>query len=173
MSSQLLLNNTQIHLMLQRLSREVLENYLNEEIFLIGIQPRGILLSEKIYTILQSISKNKVYHGSIDDTFHRDDFRRGKIVTANTTNISFEIEDKKIILVDDVLYTGRTVRAAMGALLMYGRPKKIELLTLIDRRFKRELPIQPDYVGQSVDTIENIQVKVDWNNKNNKVVFVN
>jgi pyrimidine operon attenuation protein/uracil phosphoribosyltransferase len=172
----LLFNQYQIDLIVNRLSRQVLEAKQVEEIILIGVQPRGVFLANRIHQIIENLTNTKIKYGTIDDTFHRDDFRRGKLVKANETNIPFEIENKNIILIDDVLYTGRTIRAALDALLMYGRPKKIELLVLIDRRFNRELPIQPDYVGEAIDTIENTKVIVEWKseeNKEDKVLFVN
>jgi pyrimidine operon attenuation protein/uracil phosphoribosyltransferase len=172
----LLFNQEQINLIINRLSRQILESNPTENIILIGVQPRGVSLAEKIHQQLEALTKVKIEYGTIDDTFHRDDFRRGKIVKANTTNINFEIEGKKIILIDDVLYTGRTIRAALDALLMFGRPKKIELLVLIDRRFNRELPIQPDFVGEAIDTIEKTKVVVEWKNEEHtedKVIFIN
>ena len=104
-----------------------------------------------------------------------DDFRRGKSLNAKITEIDFHIEEKEVLLVDDVLYTGRTIRAAMDALLSFGRPKKVELLVLIDRRFNRELPIQPDFTGRVVDTIEKVDVEVRWatnEKESNEVLFV-
>lgn len=96
-------------------------------------------------------------------------------MNAKVIEIDFHIEGKEVLLIDDVLYTGRTIRAAMDALLSFGRPTKIELLVLIDRRFNRELPIQPDFVGSVVDTIESVDVEVHWAGEeqiNNEVIFV-
>ena len=99
----------------------------------------------------------------MDITFYRDDFRRGdKPLEANKTNINFLIEDKKVVFIDDVLFTGRSIRAALTAIQSFGRPLEIELLTLIDRRFSRHLPIQPNYRGRQVDAINNEKVKVMW-----------
>src|SRR5690606_9051308 len=101
--------------------------------------------------------------GHLDITFFRDDFRRSeKPLEANTTDIHFLVEDKNIVFIDDVLYTGRSIRAALTAIQSFGRPKEIELLTLIDRRFSRHLPIQPDYRGRQVDSINEEKVKVLW-----------
>jgi len=101
--------------------------------------------------------------GQLDITFYRDDFRRGeKILEANTTEIDFIVENKKVVFVDDVLYTGRSIRAALTAIQSFGRPTEIELLTLIDRRFSRHLPIQPNYRGRQVDAINEEKVKVNW-----------
>ena len=99
----------------------------------------------------------------MDITFYRDDFRRGdKIREANKTKIDFLVENKKVVFIDDVLYTGRSIRAALTAIQSFGRPEEIELLTLIDRRFSRHLPIQPNYRGRQVDAINGEKVKVMW-----------
>ena len=101
--------------------------------------------------------------GNLDITFFRDDFRRReKPLIPSITNIDFSLENKKVILVDDVLYTGRTIRAGLDALLTFGRPSKVELLVLIDRRFRRDLPIQADYVGKMVDSLISERVSVEW-----------
>jgi pyrimidine operon attenuation protein / uracil phosphoribosyltransferase len=101
--------------------------------------------------------------GHLDITFFRDDFRRSeKPLEANTTEIDVEVENKKIVFIDDVLYTGRSIRAALTAIQSFGRPSEIELLILIDRRFSRHLPIQPDYRGRQVDAINEEKVKVNW-----------
>jgi pyrimidine operon attenuation protein / uracil phosphoribosyltransferase len=99
----------------------------------------------------------------MDITFYRDDFRRReKPLQASNTKINFPIEKKKIVLIDDVLFTGRTIRAALDALLDFGRPEHVELLVLIDRRFTRDLPIQANYIGKTIDSIESEHVKVEW-----------
>ena len=105
----------------------------------------------------------KIALGYLDITFFRDDFRRtDKPLEANKTQIDFLVENKKVIFIDDVLYTGRSIRAALTAVQSFGRPSGIELLVLIDRRFSRDLPIQPDYRGRQVDAINNEKVKVSW-----------
>ena len=136
---------------------------------------RGVLLAEKIHQKIFDLTGQSIPFGKIDTTFHRDDFRRGKSLNAKVTEIDFHIEEKNVLLIDDVLYTGRTIRAAMDALLSFGRPLKVELLVLIDRRFNRELPIQPDFVGNIVDTIEKVDVEVRWAanaTEKNEVVFI-
>jgi pyrimidine operon attenuation protein/uracil phosphoribosyltransferase len=143
---------------------------------IIGIQPRGVYLAARMHKILsQILSRNKVPYGELDVTFYRDDFRshEGPLVPSST-NIDFIIENKKVILIDDVLYTGRTIRAALDALLAFGRPAKVELLCLIDRRYSRDLPIEANYVGKSVDTITSEKVKVEWQEEGaeNKVWLV-
>ena len=175
MSDTVLLNGNQIQLTIERLSREVIESINFKNTVIIGVQPRGVLLAEKIHQKIVSLTGIDIPLGKIDTTFHRDDFRRGKSLNAKVTEIDFHIEEKEVLLIDDVLYTGRTIRAAMDALLSFGRPVRIELLVLIDRRFNRELPIQPDFVGAVVDTIEAVDVEVRWATKDqesNEVVFV-
>lgn len=175
MSDTLLLNSTQIQLTTERLSREIIESLPLENTVIIGVQPRGVFLADKIHAKIKALMGIDLPLGKIDTTFHRDDFRRGKTLNAKVTEIDFPIENKVVLLIDDVLYTGRTIRAAMDALLSLGRPSKIELLVLIDRRFNRELPIQPDFVGQMVDTIEAVDVEVRWaadGQPQNEVVFV-
>lgn len=130
---------------------------------IIGIQPRGVFLSDRIVDeIKKLLPEEKVTYGKLDITFYRDDFR-DELHVPNHTDIVFNIENKHVILIDDVLYTGRTIRAALDAILDFGRPSKVELCVLIDRRFNREVPIQPDYVGKAIDTIISQKVKVYWN----------
>lgn len=175
MSDTILLNGNQIQLTIERLSREVIESINFHNTVIIGVQPRGVLLAEKIHQKILQLTGHDIPFGKIDTTFHRDDFRRGKSLNAKVTEIDFHIEEKNVLLIDDVLYTGRTIRAAMDALMSFGRPLKIELLVLIDRRFNRELPIQPDFVGNVVDTIEKVDVEVRWaanEQEENRVVFV-
>lgn len=131
---------------------------------LIGLQPRGVLLARRLRAELRSIlGKDLLVYGELDITFHRDDFRtRGSLPTPNSTDIAFDLDGRRVVLVDDVLYTGRTIRAGLDALLAFGRPASVSLLVLIDRRFSRELPIQPDYVGKWVDSIGDQRVTVTW-----------
>ncbi len=160
---QTLLTSQQLQLTLNRLAHQLIENLddLNNVVF-IGLQPRGIHVSKKIVEIIKELSpKQKIQYGILDITFYRDDVR-DELHIANNTDIPFSIEDKKVILIDDVLYTGRTIRAALDALQDFGRPGKIELCVLVDRRFNRELPIQPDYCGKAIDSIISQKVKVNW-----------
>jgi pyrimidine operon attenuation protein / uracil phosphoribosyltransferase len=130
---------------------------------LIGIQPRGAQLAIRLKEILDSEHNIKnISLGFLDITFFRDDFRRGETLEANKTEINFLVDDKKVIFIDDVLYTGRSIRSALTAIQSFGRPSEIELLVLIDRRFSRHLPIQPDYRGRQVDVINNEKVLVNW-----------
>jgi len=166
MSQKVLLNAKEVQIALHRLACQLIENHdtFNNTVF-IGIQPRGIFLAERIKALLETEYKvMNIELGYLDITFYRDDFRRNdKTLEANRTKINFIVEDKKVILIDDVLYTGRSIRAALTAIQSFGRPSEIELLTFIDRRFSRHLPIQPDYRGRQVDAINNEKVKVCWN----------
>lgn len=164
MDKRLILDTPQLLHTVDRLCYEIFENYPHtENLVLIGIQPRGIHLAESMRRILETLIGKPVAHGTLDITFYRDDFKtKSKPIQANATSIDFILENKQIILIDDVLYTGRTIRAALDALMDFGRPKSVELLTLIDRRFNRELPIQADYIGKIVDTVEDVDVQVEW-----------
>jgi pyrimidine operon attenuation protein/uracil phosphoribosyltransferase len=165
MSQKLLLSAKEINIILQRLACQLVENHKDfKNSALIGIQPRGSFLAQRLYHILEkNYGLNALKVGKLDITFYRDDFRRStKPLEANKTKIEFIIEDKRVIFIDDVLYTGRSIRSALTAIQSFGRPKEIELLTLIDRRFSRHLPIQPDYNGRQVDAINDEQVKVHW-----------
>ncbi len=162
-----LLHQQQIQLTIKRLANQILENNVQlENTVIMGIQPRGIFLSDRIVKELSS-EVDKVLYGKLDITFYRDDIRK-ELHVPNQTDIKFSIEGKKVILVDDVLYTGRTTRAALDALMDYGRPAKVELMVLIDRRYSRQLPIQPDYIGKSIDSIVTQKVKVLWKEKDKK-----
>lgn len=126
------------------------------------MQPRGIFLAERIKKDLQKLVSSEIHLGYLDTTFHRDDFRRrDEPITASQTKIPFLIENKSVILVDDVLFTGRTVRAALDAMNTFGRPAKVELLVLIDRLYSRHIPIKADYVGRKVNTIQSQKVAVE------------
>ncbi|PKV51170.1 pyrimidine operon attenuation protein/uracil phosphoribosyltransferase [Aquimarina sp. MAR_2010_214] len=165
MSQKLLLSAKEIDIILHRLACQLIENHTHfRETVLIGIQPRGTFLADRIRKILvDHYMVEDVKLGYLDITFYRDDFRRGeKTLEANKTHIDFIVEDKRIVFIDDVLYTGRSIRAALTAVQSFGRPQEIELLTLIDRRFSRHLPIQPNYRGRQVDAINQEKVKVDW-----------
>lgn len=153
-----------------RLAHQLIENHLNfQETAIIGIQPRGTWLSDRIAAILKQIAGGQqVDYGRLDITFYRDDVHQGDIMVPTPTDIPFSVEGRKVVLIDDVLFTGRTIRSAMDALLDFGRPKDVELMVLIDRRFSRELPIQPNYVGLTVDTINTQKVKVHWKEKDGK-----
>ncbi|MFP5042036.1 bifunctional pyr operon transcriptional regulator/uracil phosphoribosyltransferase PyrR [Parasediminibacterium sp. JCM 36343] len=159
-----ILSQHQVGLTIKRLAHQVLENHIQlQDTVLIGLQPRGVFLSDKIVAEIQkNISPALIAYGKLDITFYRDDIRK-ELHKANKTDIAFSIENKKVVLIDDVLWTGRTIRAALDALLDFGRPQKVELCVLIDRRFSREYPIQADYVGLAIDTFHNQKVIVSLN----------
>lgn len=158
-----ILAKQQLNLTIKRLAHQLIENNdtISDVVF-IGLQPRGVKFSEMVVSEIRKLLPNAtVQYGVLDITFYRDDIRT-ELHKANKTDIIFSVENKKVILIDDVLYTGRTIRAALDALLDFGRPKKVELCVLVDRRFNRELPIQPDFAGKSIDTIVSQKVKIDW-----------
>ena len=159
---QTILDQNQLHLTIQRLAHQLVENHPDiGNVALIGIQTGGIYLADKIVEVLQSIQDKKIQYGKLDITFYRDDIRK-ELHVPNQTDIPFSIENKKVVLIDDVLFTGRTIRAAMDALQDFGRPLKVELCVLIDRKSSRQLPIQPDYCGKAIDSIISETVKVKW-----------
>lgn len=163
MAPRLLFTPQQLDITINRLCHQLIEvhdDFSNSAI--IGLQPRGIFLARRIHQTLQKIlSKSDIRYGELDVTFYRDDFRKKDLV-PNKTHIDFIIEDKNVILIDDVLYTGRTIRSGLDAMMAFGRPADVELLVLIDRRFSRNLPIQAKYSGRVVDTISSENVKVEW-----------
>jgi len=164
-----ILNEQQLEITIQRLTHQLLENHLDlKNTVLIGIQPRGIYFSDRIVQQLKSqVNPTSIRYGKLDITFYRDDVRTG-LHELNQTDIPFSIENTNVVLIDDVLWTGRTIRAALDALLDFGRPAKVELCVLIDRRFSRQLPIQSDYTGKSIDSIITQKVKVYWKEKDGK-----
>lgn len=165
MSQKVLLSSKEVNIILHRLACQLIENHHDfSESVIIGIQPRGVFLAERLKSILETEYKiHGITLGYLDITFFRDDFRRSeKQLEANKTEIDFLVENKKVVFIDDVLFTGRSIRAALSAIQSFGRPTQIELLVLIDRRFSRHLPIQPDYRGRQVDVINNEKVKVNW-----------
>jgi pyrimidine operon attenuation protein/uracil phosphoribosyltransferase len=167
-----IMDESQLKLTLKRLAHELIENhYPFTNTCIIGIQPRGIAISDFITQYIKEIHPEvSIHYGKLDITFYRDDFR-GQIHIPNMTDLEFSIENKQVILIDDVLYTGRTIRAAMDALLDHGRAGKVELCILVDRKFSRELPVQPDYVGKSIDSIVTHKVKVIWGEEKSVVLY--
>ena len=165
MQKLILLDGQKFQISITRLCHQLIENHSDfSNSVIIGIQPRGIFLAKRIQGELGRILPQiDIQHGNLDITFFRDDFRRKEgIHLPNSTEIAFIIEGKKVILVDDVLWTGRTIRAALDAILVFGRPQAVELLTLVDRRYSRHLPIKADYIGIQVDTIHSQKVIVHW-----------
>jgi pyrimidine operon attenuation protein/uracil phosphoribosyltransferase len=166
-----ILDQRSLAITIDRLCHQLIENHLDfDNAVLIGLQPRGIYLSDRIDETLRALLPDaKIPYGKLDITFYRDDFNKSDALhIPNQTDIGFSIENKRVILVDDVLYTGRTIRSALDAMLDFGRPEKVELLVLIDRRFSRQLPIQPDYVGRTIDSIISQRVRVLWQQMDGK-----
>lgn len=168
-----ILNREQLNITVHRLCHQLMENHTDfSNTVIIGLQPRGVLLAERLQQCLNEIHPDfQVDLGSLDITFYRDDFRRREDpLVPSSTQLNVSLEDKKVVLVDDVLYTGRTVRAALDAMLDFGRPSSVELLVLIDRRLSRHVPIQPDYVGHTVDVVAEERVTVEWGD-NERVIL--
>ena len=171
MSIRVLLSNKKIEIILKRLANQLIEKFDDfDKVVLVGLQPRGIHLLNRLVEILENdYGLKKVIHGKLDITFFRDDFRRkNKPLVPSVTNINFSIENKVVVLVDDVFFTGRTVRSGLDAIMTFGRPISVEFLTLIERRFTQHLPIKADYIGQSIDTINEERVSVLWKEEDGK-----
>lgn len=178
MQKKLILDSDLLDITVSRLCQQLIENHSTfADTVLIGMQPRGIFLAELIHKNLEKNIKGKIPFGYLDATFHRDDFRRREEpIKPNENRIPFIIEGKKVVLVDDVLFTGRTIRAAMDAMIAFGRPAKVELLVMINRKYNRELPIAPDYVGKTVSTMASQRVLVELQaqgHKQNKIWLIN
>jgi pyrimidine operon attenuation protein / uracil phosphoribosyltransferase len=178
MQKKLILDSELLDLTIARLCQQLIENHNNfSDSVILGLQPRGIYFAEILHQRLQKDAKTQIPLGFLDATFYRDDFRRRETpVKANETRVPFIIEGKNVVLVDDVLFTGRTIRAALDAMIAFGRPAKVELLVLIDRKHNREFPISADYVGKAVNTLSSQRVLVELEAqgfKQNKIWLVN
>ncbi len=146
---------------IQKLAHRLNDDHTSlENVVFVGIQQGGVALANQIISILQSLRPTeKIQYGQLDITFYRDDIRK-EILAPDTMNIPFGIENKQVILIDDVLFTGRTIKAALDALVDYGRPAKVELLVLVDRKEHRQFPIQADYVGTVAQTEKGDKIKL-------------
>lgn len=165
MQALTLVEGRAFELTLQRLCHQLIEDHGDlSGTALIGLQPRGVLFSRRLKDELELIEGiGSIIYGELDITFHRDDFRQRPVTApSGSTELDFSLEGKRVVLIDDVLHTGRSIRAGLDALLSFGRPQSVQLMVLVDRRFSRELPIQPDYVGKWVDSIDGQRVKVEW-----------
>jgi pyrimidine operon attenuation protein / uracil phosphoribosyltransferase len=161
---RLVLESPLLEIVISRLSQELIENHTDfANSVVLGLQPRGIYFAERVVRELSRTLGHNVPLGYLDATFYRDDFRRrDSPLRPNTTHVPFLLEGKRVILIDDVMATGRMVRAALDAMTAFGRPAKVELMVLIDRLYNRDLPINPDYVGQRVHTLDSQRVLVEW-----------
>ncbi|MEQ8583585.1 MAG: bifunctional pyr operon transcriptional regulator/uracil phosphoribosyltransferase PyrR [Marinoscillum sp.] len=170
MQKRLLFNSKLLQITISRLCQHLIENHGDfSDSVILGMQPRGIYLAERIRKRLEEMLTTKIKLGYLDTTFHRDDFRRRESPkTPNQTKVPFIIEDKKVILIDDVLFTGRSVRAALDAMTMFGRPAKVELLVLIDRMYTRHIPVEANYVGRRVNTMTSQRVLVELEEQGKK-----
>ena len=156
-----LMNEESVSRTINRLCHEIIENNSNcKDVVLIGIHNRGVPISQRIQNKIKELIGLDLQRGSLDITFHRDDYRERLVVPELMgTDINFSLDGKIVVLVDDVLYSGRTVRAALDELNSFGRASKVQLAVLVDRGH-RELPIKPDYVGKNVPTHEGEHVDV-------------
>lgn len=161
---RIILQDRQFKLTVDRLCHQLIENHDDfSSSCIVGIQPKGAHMAERLCDRLTQITGINIQLGRLDVTFYRDDFRiRQKPLSPSPTEMDFLVEGKRVILVDDVLYTGRTVRAALTALEHYGRAAGIELVCMVDRRFNRSLPIRADYRGVKVDALDEAYVRVHW-----------
>lgn len=161
-ATRLILDKDRFNLVLLRLCYELIENHDGfEHTVVVGLQPRGVLLARRMRKELERLLNKKLTYGELDITFYRDDFKTKPLI-PNTTQMDFITEGKKVVLVDDVLFTGRSIRAGLDALQQFGRPEKVELLVLVDRRWSREIPVSPDYVGITVDAVFDERVSLVW-----------
>ena len=165
MQALTLLESTAFELTVQRLCHQLIEDHGHlGSTALIGLQPRGVFFARRLKKeLLQITGDAQITYGELDITFHRDDFRQRAVTAASaSTALDFSLDDRRVVLIDDVLFTGRSIRAGLDAMLSFGRPRSVELMVFIDRRFSRQLPIQADYVGRSVDSIDGQHVTVEW-----------
>lgn len=159
------MDGARIERSLARIAHEILERNRDlSNVALVGIRTRGVVIAERIAKVLREVADVTLPVGSLDITLYRDDYMRhpvGPQPLVRSTDIRFSVEGKRILLVDDVLYTGRTIRAALDAIIDYGRPRSIQLIVLVDRGH-RELPIKADYVGKNLptSTTQSVQVRL-------------
>jgi pyrimidine operon attenuation protein/uracil phosphoribosyltransferase len=170
-----LMSSSEIERTLVRLAHEIVEkNNGSDDLTLVGIHRRGVPLARRLAKLLETIEKKTIDVGTLDISFYRDDLStRGPRPVVNPGDLGFDVNGRDVVLVDDVLYTGRTVRAALDALIDHGRPKRVQLLTLIDRGH-RELPIEATFVGRTVQTTDReiVEVKLEEVDGNEQVLLV-
>ena len=160
-SGRVILDEDQLGRTLRRVAHEIVEKHADlDQLALVGIYTRGALLAERLRELIEQFTGRSVPTGALDISFYRDDVRIHPQPVVKATRLDFPIDDRSVVLVDDVLFTGRTIRAAIEALFDYGRPERVQLAVLVDRGH-RELPIRPDYVGKNVPTARSERVNVN------------
>ncbi len=174
LAEAVVLSGDDIRRTLVRIAHEIVESNQNEAVALVGIHTRGAYIANRLKALVSEFSGHEVMLGDLDISFYRDDLsRRGPEPIVNSTSIEFSPDDMTVVLVDDVLFTGRTARAAMDALFDYGRPSRLQIAVLIDRGH-HELPIRPDYVGKNIPTAKDdrVYVKVSEHDSEDEVTVV-
>jgi pyrimidine operon attenuation protein/uracil phosphoribosyltransferase len=163
---KIILNSNQLKLTIHRLAYQLIENHNDfTNSIIVGLQPRGILLAKMFHQIISQKLQKEIDFGILDHSLYRDDLHlKNSIQPLSENKMPHNIENKNIILIDDVLFTGRSIRSALDALVDYGRPRDIELLVLIDRKLHRHMPIQAKYVGKTIDSIDSEKVNVSLQN---------
>ena len=160
-SGRVILDEDQLGRTLRRIAHEIVEKHADlDQLALVGIYTRGAVLAERLRDLIEQFTGRSVPTGALDISFYRDDVRIHPQPVVKATRLDFPIDGRSVVLVDDVLYTGRTIRAAIEALFDYGRPERVQLAVLVDRGH-RELPIRPDYVGKNVPTARSERVNVN------------
>ena len=169
-NERIILDKKKIEIILNRLCHELIENHQDfSNTVVISLLPRGKYVAKIICTKLEKIINKDIVYGELDISFYRDDLRnQSEPIIPHKMDMNLSVDNKDVVIIDDVLYTGRSVRSAIDALMPFGRPKSIELLVFIDRRLSRHLPIQPDYTGKIIDSIDSEKVVVNIE-KNNEV----
>ena len=169
-----ILNKKQINIIIKRLCHQLIENHNDfSDTVIVSLLPRGKHVARRIVNRLEQIFEHKINYGELDISFYRDDLRRhSEPIIPHKMEMDVSVDEKHVVIIDDVLYTGRSVRSAIDALMPFGRPKSIELLVFIDRRLSRHLPIQPDYVGKVVDSIDSEKVVVNITNEGDDNILI-
>jgi pyrimidine operon attenuation protein/uracil phosphoribosyltransferase len=159
-TGRLLLDEADLQRTLRRIAHEIVEKHPNlDELALVGIHTRGVFLADRLADLIEQFTGERVPTGALDISFYRDDVRVHPQPVVRATRLDFPIDERSVVLVDDVLFTGRTIRSAIEALFGYGRPRRVQLAVLVDRGH-RELPIRPDYVGKNLPTARTERVNV-------------
>ena len=175
MNKQLIINSLEANFIVDRLASQIFElNFFHENLKILAIQPRGFLFATVLLQRLKEKFNVEKVPGVIDPSFYRDDFSQGsKFIIPKESNVDFEIQNQPVLLIDDIIFTGRTTRAAMNALQDYGRPSWIKILVLVNRHLEREVPTKVDFEGIKIDSKYEQQIQVNYMNQNDiEVKFV-